>query len=151
MADQKRLTATSELIQELLDVELPALEKNLRSAQRRWRWGGTAADRRFEPMLATVHAIMAGERYGDIRVPVLAIYALPRQLPPMPVDSATRRSIVAADSVATAAQADAFERGVPSARVVRIPHASHAIFMSNEGDVLRELRAFVGSLPSARK
>ena len=40
----------------------------------------------------------------------------------------------------------AFETGVPSARVVRIPHASHYIFQSNEADVLREMKAFLGSL-----
>jgi hypothetical protein len=46
-------------------------------------------------------------------------------------------------------RADAFEHGVPSARVVRIARASHVIFMSNEADVLREMNAFLGSLPPA--
>ncbi len=111
--------ATSQLIQDLLNVELPALEKNLRNAQKMLAMGPEQPPAAVSsPMLATAHAIMAGEqRYTDIHVPVLAIYALPRQFPPLPVDSATRRSMLAADSAATAAQADAFERGVPSARV----------------------------------
>jgi hypothetical protein len=41
---------------------------------------------------------------------------------------------------------DAFEAGVPSARVVRVPNASHYIFQSNEADVLREIRAFLAGL-----
>ena len=44
------------------------------------------------------------------------------------------------------AQAKAFESGVPTARVVRIPHANHYVFQSNEADVLREMDAFIGGL-----
>ncbi len=33
-----------------------------------------------------------------------------------------------------------------SARVVRVPHASHYIFQSNEAAVLREIKAFLRSL-----
>jgi hypothetical protein len=36
---------------------------------------------------------------------------------------------------------------VPSARVVRLPHANHYVFFSNEADVLREINAFLGTLP----
>lgn len=45
------------------------------------------------------------------------------------------------------AQADAFEKGISTARVVRIPHARHFIFQSNEADGLREIAAFVSRLP----
>ena len=41
----------------------------------------------------------------------------------------------------------AFESGLPSARVVRLPHANHYVFQSNEADVLREMNAFIGALP----
>jgi pimeloyl-ACP methyl ester carboxylesterase len=43
-------------------------------------------------------------------------------------------------------QAKAFESGVPSARVVQLPHANHCVFLSNEADVLREMRAFLAGL-----
>jgi len=43
-------------------------------------------------------------------------------------------------------QVKAFETQVPSARIVRMPHASHYIFVSNEGDVLREMDAFISTL-----
>ena len=39
-----------------------------------------------------------------------------------------------------------FEAGVPSAKVVRIPHADHYVFRSNEADVLREVNAFADGL-----
>jgi len=43
-------------------------------------------------------------------------------------------------------QARAFEEGVPGARVVRLAGAHHYVFLSNEADVLRELRAFIAAL-----
>ncbi len=45
----------------------------------------------------------------------------------------------------TAWQARTLEAGVPAARVVGIP-GSHHLFLSNEGDVLREMRDFLVSL-----
>jgi non-heme chloroperoxidase len=46
-----------------------------------------------------------------------------------------------------AQQVQEFERGVPGSRVVRIPNASHIIWESNEAQVLREMRVFIGNLP----
>jgi pimeloyl-ACP methyl ester carboxylesterase len=43
-------------------------------------------------------------------------------------------------------QSRAIEDGLPSARVVRLPGANHYVFLSNEADVLREMRAFLGRL-----
>jgi hypothetical protein len=47
------------------------------------------------------------------------------------------------DEVNTEAQAKVFESGVPSARLVQLPHANHYVFLSNEPDVLREMNAFL--------
>ncbi len=69
--------------------------------------------------------IAGGQRYTNIKVPVLAIYAVP---------------------LATSA-AHTFEAGVPSARVIRLQNANHFVFISNEADVLREMRAFLIGLP----
>ena len=44
------------------------------------------------------------------------------------------------------ALAKAFETGLPTAHVVRIPRANHYVFLSNEADVLREMDAFLGGL-----
>lgn len=66
--------------------------------------------------------VLAGEqKYVDIRVPVLAIFAN------------------------GGPQADFLEKTVRSAHVVRIPHASHYIFLSNESEVLREMRNFLAN------
>ena len=62
-------------------------------------------------------------------------------------DDAARVAAEARDEATTGAQAKAFESGVPSARVVRLAHANHYVFFSNEADVLREMNAFLSSLP----
>jgi pimeloyl-ACP methyl ester carboxylesterase len=96
-----------------------------------------------------IQGIMAGQRkYTDIRVPVLAVYAFPHDFgDAFKNDPVALAKAEAGDKAYVGPQADAFEHGVPSARVVRIAHASHVIFMSNEADVLREMNAFLGSLP----
>src|SRR5262249_21783084 len=78
-------------------------------------------------------------------VPILAIYALPHALPGPP-DDPSRAARQAADVESTGAQAAAFEKGVPSARVVRLPNADHSVWRSNEADVLREMNAFLTTL-----
>jgi len=35
---------------------------------------------------------------------------------------------------------------VPQAKVVKLPHANHYVFQSNEADVLREIDAFIAGL-----
>ena len=42
-------------------------------------------------------------------------------------------------------QVKAFEQGLPSARVVRLPGAEHYVFRSNEADVLREMNSFLAA------
>jgi len=69
-------------------------------------------------------AILAGEqKYKEIRLPILAVF-----------------------NGNGALEAQFLEKSVPSARVVRIPHGQHYIFLSNESDVLREARTFLESL-----
>jgi hypothetical protein len=45
------------------------------------------------------------------------------------------------------AQANAFEEGVPGAKVLRFPRAPHYIFLAEEAAILREIRAFIATLP----
>ena len=100
------------------------------------------------PLSEAARAIQAGEqKYTNIPVPILAIYAVPHDLGPAGGDGAARAAFEANDEATTGAQAKAFESGVPSARIVRLPHANHYVFLSNEADVLREMNAFLGSLP----
>ena len=89
-------------------------------------------------------AIIEGEqRYTDIRVPVLAVYAIPHNFGSIFHDPAQRAAAEARDAVSFGAQADAFEKGVARAQVVRLPNASHYVFKSSEAEVLREMRAFI--------
>lgn len=137
--------AEKQLVQELLQTSLPRFEKDLQEKLK---------DVQVQPansappqMLAVLQAVLAGEqKYTDIRVPVLAIYALPHAGGPASNDPAARAAAEARDLLTTGAQAKAFETGVHSARVVRLAHANHAIFLSNEADVLREMNEFLATL-----
>jgi hypothetical protein len=103
---------------------------------------------------ASLTGIFRGmQKYTRLDVPVRAIFAIPHALsnlgdPDMlSKDPAAAAAAEAEDVKHTGSQADAFEHGVPSARVVRIAHASHVIFQTNEQDVLREMNAFLAKLP----
>jgi non-heme chloroperoxidase len=128
------------LIRELLETSLPALERDLRERP-------PAASTQPQPVVPPIEvAVLAGmQKYTDIRVPILAIYALPHDQGL--ADPAARAAADAKDLETTGVQAKAFETGLPSARVVRLPHAGHYVFQTNEADVLREMNAFIGSLP----
>jgi non-heme chloroperoxidase len=94
-------------------------------------------------------AIIAGEKkYTKVPVPILAIYAVPHDHGAVvSKDPATQAAFEARDEATTGAQAKAFESGLPSAKVGMLAHANHYVFVSNEVDVLREMNAFLGSLP----
>ena len=87
------------------------------------------------------------QKYTKIPVPILAIFALPHDRGPLAGgDTAARAAQDARDEETTGAQVKAFEAGLPTAKVVRIPHADHFVFRSNEADVLREMNAFIAGL-----
>jgi pimeloyl-ACP methyl ester carboxylesterase len=71
------------------------------------------------------------QKYSRIQAPVLGIYAFGARSDPAPAE----------------AQANAFEKGIPGAKVVRFPRAGHYVFLVEEAAVLREIRTFVASLP----
>jgi pimeloyl-ACP methyl ester carboxylesterase len=97
------------------------------------------------PMPPVLRAIMSGtQQYTNIPVPILAIFALPHD--PGPAATAAMRAQMEQGDVKAEAQAKAFENGLRTARVVRIPRANHFVFQSNEADVLREIDAFIGGL-----
>jgi len=82
-----------------------------------------------------------------IHLPILAIMSYPQNKGPK--FTANTPEHVAAARVADANQArqiDAFEKGQPTAHVVRIANAYHFIFISNEPQVLAEMRSFLSGL-----
>jgi len=144
------------LIRELLETNLPGIERDLREMQKNLEASPppAAAPGQAAPTIpAAALAIMAGmQKYTEIRVPILAIYAVPHDLgQAFKDDPAARAAAEARDLASTGAQATAFETELPSARVVRLPHGNHYVFLSNEADVVREMNAFIASLPSAQQ
>ena len=138
------------VVHELLEASLPGFERDLREREKTLQVMPAAllAAQASGPLSQAARAIQAGEqKYTSIPVPVLAIYAVPHDLGPAGGDGAARAAFEANDEATTGAQAKALESGVPSARIVRLPHANHFVFLSNEADVLREMNAFLVSLP----
>jgi non-heme chloroperoxidase len=140
------------LIQELLDVSLPPMERDLRAMSKQLatlpNQDATPPARRPDPI---IRALLDGaEKYTSLRAPVLAIFAAPHQLPPaMMKDSASRAKADSEDLASVMPQIAAIRRGVPTARVVVLPNANHYVFKSNEAEVLRDIRSFIDGLPPA--
>jgi pimeloyl-ACP methyl ester carboxylesterase len=86
------------------------------------------------------YILMSMRRYTDIKSPVLAIVA------GHPCNAQCDSAVMKGEAARGAAQADAFQAGVPQARVVRLPQAEHYVFLSNEADVIREMNAFMDGL-----
>lgn len=85
--------------------------------------------------------------YTKIPVPILAIFAVPHDLSRVYKDPQIRAAKEAEDAIATGKQVDAFEAGLPSAHVIRLVHADHDIFISNENEVIHDMHQFMDSLP----
>jgi pimeloyl-ACP methyl ester carboxylesterase len=97
------------------------------------------------PIPPVIRAIMDGtQQYTSLPVPILAVYAIPQD--PSPTADAARRAANDAENRKAEVQVQAFAAALPTARVVRMPHANHYVFNSNEADVTRELDAFIEQL-----
>ena len=84
----------------------------------------------------------------EIRTP--ALFLVSSQSPGRWAETSTDpkdRQQVAGLSAVLERQAKAIEDGLPSARVVKLPGANHYVYLSNEADVLREMRAFLERVP----
>ncbi len=93
--------------------------------------------------------------YAHIDVPVLALFAAARPLEEQiqqynPKDAKERAAMKrqhALDLAIHKRHMGDLQRGVPAARVIELPRANFYIFLSNEADLLREINAFLASLP----
>lgn len=92
--------------------------------------------------------------YAEIRVPVLAIYrttSWEQALVEWPPQNAAQQAALKQGYASQRAMLRKWQRdllaGVPGARIVELPGANLYMFLSNEADVIRELRAFAASLP----
>jgi pimeloyl-ACP methyl ester carboxylesterase len=92
--------------------------------------------------------------YASIRVPVLAFFAVPptieEQVRLYKPENQTERAAIelarAGDALMKARHKLDLLIGVPSARIVEVPGANWYIFLSNEQDLLREMRIFLATL-----
>lgn len=81
---------------------------------------------------------MGTKQFTNIKSPALAIFAAPKEGAEPATDNERGRE----------GCGQAFAKLVPSSSVVRLPGATHFVFISNEADVLREVRAFAASVPA---
>jgi len=90
-------------------------------------------------------------KFAAIPVPALVIFAEPHDLGPWlkSADATAQeaaKKFTALEVPITERQAKAIEEAVPTAHVVRIPNANHYVYLSNQAEVLREMRAFISKL-----
>ena len=87
------------------------------------------------------------QKYTNIPVPVLAIYACPHNWDRFPGNDPDRKAALIRDDKARCTEwADVFRRGVPTARIVIIPNADHYVYISNAEQVVTEINAFLARL-----
>ncbi len=104
------------------------------------------------PGMKTVMAALTNARaYAVVPVPVLAVFASPH-LPepwvlrsPDPAVRKAARTYLSALNALTEAQARSLADAVPTPRVVRL-RGAHYVFLSNEAEVLRQVRAFLSAV-----
>jgi len=138
------------LVKELLEANLPRLEKDLREMEKEMEAAPSQALPSSRPSAPSpTTAIIGGEqKYTGFRgVPVLAIFALPHETPPNLKDKPAEAAAREARELETGgARMKAFEAGIESAHIVVLAHANHYVFRSNEADVLREMNSFLAGL-----
>lgn len=112
----------------------------------------------YLPQQRVRDAIFAGRAkpdYAAIHVPVLAFFApgptfdeFVRQFPPKTPDqrAAVEEQYRYGQAIYARHLSD-LRRGVPSARIVELPHANFYIFVSNGPDIVREVQTFAAKLP----
>lgn len=139
------------LVQELLEVDLPLLERHLHAMHEVLQMMPDPPSGLRDPVEPSPvrRAVLAGGRkFAGVGCPVLAIFAYPVNFAEEYKDDPG--ACAAAETMWSPrqrSQVKAFEEAMPSARVVRLANAKHVIYKSNEEDVLREIDAFIAQLP----
>jgi pimeloyl-ACP methyl ester carboxylesterase len=124
--------------------------------ERGWDFPQAVDQEQLDPVIRraiTVDARMKPD-YAQVRVPVLAIYQAQHPFEAVAAGytirndqerAALRQEYAATRALYTRWQQD-LRAGAPTARIVELTGANLFMFLSNETDVLREIRAFVATL-----
>ena len=127
----------------LLDQDLPSVRRDLTAMQ--GMLGQFKQGTRVGPPVQTgIEGAIddGGQRYVNVRGPVLAFYALDNPPAGVGTDSQVTRRWIAQDQGAIGV----FARGVPQSEIVILPNANHFVFNSNPVEVLARMRAFIDGL-----
>ena len=149
-ADLASFSALQKYYERVNGFQFPEAELRL---QRESTPAGRVGKGRSLPGGALFMPLMMGtKKYTEIPAPALIIFANPHSQGAW-VDNNTDPSVqTAAKAYSTALvalterQEKAVENGVHTAHVITLPGANHYVFLSNEADVLREMRAFLAGL-----
>ena len=130
----------------------PFPEAELRQERNMNPDGTVGPQRQFPGYAAIMKLIATPSKYSAISVPALLIFANPHTVSAWvehstdpSVQSEARSYSAAVESLVTK-QENAVKNDIPGAHVVTIPHANHYVYLSNEADVLREVKAFFSTL-----
>jgi non-heme chloroperoxidase len=111
---------------------------------------GTVGDFRDPPGGSMLMKLLSGgQKYTTIPVPSLFIFANPHSLGAWvdsSADASVRSDAYTALGAMTERQEKSVESGVPTARVITIPHGNHFVFLSNETECLHAVQAFLSTL-----
>jgi pimeloyl-ACP methyl ester carboxylesterase len=128
-------------------------EAELRAQRESTPDGGVGKQRDLPGTALFMPLLTGAKKYTAIPVPSLVIFANPHSQG-IWVDENTNPSVqTAAKTYSTALEAfterqkKSVENGVPTARVITLRGANHYVFLSNEAEVLKDIHAFVASLP----
>jgi len=127
--------------------DLPRLQRELTVWVDAFKDIPEPTDEQLRAMPPTLREECLGmEKYTSLNGPILAIIAVPAGPPITAVAGASANASKEETARGSLSQADALKYGVPSARVVQIPGASHFVFRSHEADVIREMNLFLDGL-----
>jgi non-heme chloroperoxidase len=152
-ADRKSFPAMQEYLQRVFGNALP--EAEVRAEYAATAQGGVGAYRVPQWLGEAIKNGVQKPDYARIQAPALAIYAIPqsaRDLTPAWVKGENPAMLAALNEeyplllAARKEQMTEFQHGVAHSRVVELAGANHYVFLSNEADVLRDLREFLGTL-----
>lgn len=108
---------------------------------------GSVGERNASPEAGSAISKSDQRFTAPMPLPILAIMGYPQNKGSnFHAETPKDRAAAAAADAQQARQIDAFERGQPSAHVVRIAEANRYIFISNESQVLMEMERFLGTL-----